>query len=86
MEELELNEFVNLFRPVGSVAVFLRRNNEVVCESLGEDLLRLLKNCDGLRTPKEIFAGSVPVETGREMVAFAVVEGLLQPPMSSLAS
>ncbi|MBW2503600.1 MAG: DUF4080 domain-containing protein [Deltaproteobacteria bacterium] len=86
MEELELKEFASLFRPVGSVAIFWRRNNDVVCESLGEDFLRLLKNCDGLRTPKEIFAGSVPAETGREMVEFAVVEGLLQPPVSSLAS
>lgn len=86
MDELELGEFVNLFRPVGSVAMFLRRDNEVICESLGEDFLKLLKSSDGQRSPKEIFAGTVPPETGREMVSFAVAEGLLQAPANRLAT
>ncbi|MDT8440052.1 MAG: DUF4080 domain-containing protein [Desulfuromonadales bacterium] len=77
MEGLDLDEFVELFRPVGSTALFLRRGGEVICESLGEDLLRLLRQSDGRRSPAEIFAGSVAEANGRELVAFAVGEGLL---------
>ncbi len=79
MEEMELEDFVELFRPVGSVAVFLRRGDEVFCESLSEDFQRLLKNSDGRQTPKDIFAGTLSRETGEELVAMAVGEGLLQP-------
>lgn len=77
MEELELEEFTDLFRPVGSTALFVRREGEVICESLGEDLLRLLRESNGQRSPAQIFAGSVAEATGRELVSFAVGEGLL---------
>ncbi len=79
MEELQLEELASLFRPVGSVALFMRRDNEVFCESLSEEMLRLLKLSNGCVSPKEIFAGSLPQETGEELVEFAVSEGLLQP-------
>lgn len=79
IEEMALEDFVNLFRPVGSTALFLRRGNEVYCESLDEDLLRLLRQSDGQRTPAEIFAGCLPEVTGLELVAFAVGEGMLRP-------
>ncbi len=79
MEEMQLEEFAGLFRPVGSVALFMRRDNEVFCESLSEDMLRLLKHSNGKLSPKEIFAGSLSRETGEELVEFAVCEGLLQP-------
>ncbi len=79
MEEMQLEEIASLFRPVGSVALFMRRDNEVFCESLGEEMLRLLKQSNGKLSPKDIFAGSLSQATGVELVQFAVSEGLLQP-------
>jgi len=79
MGEFDLEEFADLFRPVGSVALFRRRGEEVICESLEEDALTLLRNCDGHRTPEAIFAGSVPLEAGEEILQFAIAEGLLLP-------
>jgi hypothetical protein len=78
VEEIDLDEFTTLFRPVGSVALFFRRNDEVICESLEEDFLRLLQGSDGCRCPREIFAGTLPRAAGEELVSFAVTEGLLQ--------
>jgi radical SAM superfamily enzyme YgiQ (UPF0313 family) len=79
MGEADLEEFSTLFRPVGSTAIFLRRGNQVWCESLEEDFLKLLRGCDGRRTPEEIFAGSIPRALGGEIVEFAASEGLLLP-------
>jgi len=79
MEGMYLEEMTNLFRPVGSVALFMRRENQVFCESLSEEMLQLLKYSDGKSSPKEIFAGSLPEATGAELVEFAVCEGLLYP-------
>jgi hypothetical protein len=78
MEEMQLEEIATLFRPVGSVALFMRRDNEVFCESLSEEMLRLLKHSNGNMSPKDIFAGSLSQATGEELVQFAVLEGLLQ--------
>ena len=85
MEQMELEEIASLFRPVGSVALFMRRDNEVFCESLSDEMLRLLKQSNGSLSPKDIFAGSLSKATGVELVQFAVSEGLLQavqPPAS----
>lgn len=79
MEEMHLQEAANLFRPVGSVAIFMRRGNDVLCESLSEEMLRLLRQSNGQLTPKEIFAGSLSQAMGEELVYFAVSEGLLLP-------
>jgi len=79
MEEMDLGEAANLFRPVGSVAIFLRRGNDVLCESLSEEMLQLLRLSNGHLTPKEIFAGSLSQAMGEELVQFAVSEGLLHP-------
>ena len=57
----------------------MRRQNQVFCESLGEEMLQLLKRSDGRLSPREIFAGSVSQATGEELVQFAVSEGLLYP-------
>lgn len=78
MEGVQFEDLASLFRPVGSMALFLRRDNEVICESLGEDLQRLLQQSNGSLTPREIFAGSLSRATGMEIVEFAVSEGLLQ--------
>ena len=79
MGEPDLEQFSELFRPVGSVALFARRGREVLCESLQEDFLKLLEGSNGTRTPKEIFAGSLSRAQGEEIVSFAVAEGLLVP-------
>ena len=79
VEEMQLDEFASLFRPVGSVALFIRRDNEVFCESLSEEMLKLLRESNSGLSPKEIFAGSLSQATGKELVEFAVYEGLLQP-------
>lgn len=81
MGEPDLERFAALFRPVGSVALFVRRGAEVVCESLQEDFLKLLEGSDGSRSPREIFAGSLSRTQGEEIVAFAVAEGLLEKPV-----
>ncbi len=79
VEEMQLNEFASLFRPVGSVALFMRREDEVFCESLSEEMLKLLRESNSKLSPKEIFAGSLSQSTGKELVEFALFEGLLQP-------
>ncbi|MDY6848116.1 MAG: radical SAM protein [Geoalkalibacter sp.] len=80
VDEMDLRQFVNLFRPVGSTALFVRRGGEVFCESLEEDFARLLQGSDGSRSPQEIFDGSVNRQEGEEFIEFAVSEGILLPP------
>ncbi len=79
MEDPDLEEIAALFRPVGSVAVFLRRGEQVLCESLEEDFLTLLRGCDGRRSAEAIFAGTVTRAEGEEIVRFALAEGFLRP-------
>lgn len=79
MGEPDIEQFTELFRPVGSVALFARRGGEVLCESLQEDFLKLLEGSNGTRSPREIFAGSLSRAQGEEIVSFAVAEGLLVP-------
>ncbi len=78
-EDIDLEEFAALFRPVGSVALFLRRGNQVFCESLEENFLKLLQGCNGEKSPADIFAGSIARREGEEIVEFAASEGLLVP-------
>jgi len=78
MEDFDLEEFATLFRPVGSIGMFLRRNDEVFCESLSEDFHNLLRSCNGNLTPQQIFVGTLPRAAAEELVSFAVAEGLLQ--------
>lgn len=80
MSEVDLEQFASLFRPVGSMAIFLRRGDEVFCESLEEDFLKLLQGSDGKRTPEQIFGGSIGRAEGEEIVEFALAEGFLRPP------
>jgi hypothetical protein len=77
--DVDLAEFTSLFRPVGSVALFLRRDGQVVCESLEENFLKLLRACNGRLSPRQIFAGSISAQEGEEIVEFAVNEGFLVP-------
>jgi hypothetical protein len=77
MGEVELEQIAAMFRPVGSVAVFLRRGGQVLCESLEEDFLKLLEGCTGEKSAEKIFAGSVMRAEGEEIVRFALAEGFL---------
>jgi radical SAM superfamily enzyme YgiQ (UPF0313 family) len=79
MDDADLEQIAALFRPVGSVAVFLRRGGQVLCESLEEDFIKLLKGCDGKQSAEKIFAGSVVRSEGEEIVRFALAEGFLVP-------
>lgn len=78
MEGADLESCATLLRPVGSTAIFLRRAGEVIFESLDDDLNRLLNGCRGERTPEQIFSGSISPTEGRELVRWAVSEGLIQ--------
>ncbi len=79
MGEVALEEFTDLFRPVGSLALFMRRGEEILCESLEEDFSTLLRGCDGIRSPEQIFSGAVSKSSGSEVVRFAIAEGMLIP-------
>ncbi|HKK01061.1 MAG TPA: hypothetical protein VJ955_02740, partial [Desulfuromonadales bacterium] len=83
MGEVDIAQFATLFRPVGSTALFARRGDQAFCESLEEDFVRLLRGCDGRRTPQEILRGTVPSREGVEITEFAVEEGLLVKPAST---
>lgn len=77
MEEADLETFTAMFRPVGSTAIFLRRGDQVFCESLEEDFRKLLQGSDGKHSPREIFGGSISREEGMEILEFALAEGFL---------
>ncbi len=79
MGDADLEQMAEMFRPVGSVAVFFRRGEEVMCESLEEDFLTLLRGCEQRRSARQSFAGSVPRRAGEEIVCFALAEGLVVP-------
>ncbi len=79
MGEADLEQMAELFRPVGSVALFARRGEEVLCESLEEDFLRLLSACRQGKSAQEVFGGSMTLEEGNEIVEFALAEGFLKP-------
>ena len=79
MGEAELEQIAAMFRPVGSVAIFLRRGGQVLCESLEEDFIKLLRGCNGQRSAEKIFSGSVMRSEGEEIVRFALAEGFLAP-------
>ncbi len=73
----DLAELAAMFRPVGSVVLFVRRGDQVFCESLEEDFSRLLGKCRKKTAPREIFGASLSPREGAEIVEFAVAEGFL---------
>lgn len=76
MDGLTLEDAYQVLNPSGSTGIFIRRGDEVLCESLQEDFARLLQDSDGTRTPAEILPEYPPAE-GLELLSFALEEGLL---------
>ncbi|HEX9777688.1 MAG TPA: radical SAM protein [Geopsychrobacteraceae bacterium] len=77
MGGMELESLQKTLTPSGSTGIFLRRGQEVLCESLQDSFAELLKGSDGTAAPAEILPGCDP-EEGLELLAFALAEGLLQ--------
>jgi hypothetical protein len=81
--DVDLVEFVQLSEQCGSMGLFLRRGEEVYCESIDDVFATLLVQSDGKITPAQILAPfSLPLtaEESADLVHFAVSEGLLIPP------
>lgn len=71
-----LKQMYKTLSPDGSTGIFLRRGQEVICETLQEDFARLLKESDGSKSPAAILP-HCSREEGMELVEFALKEGLL---------
>lgn len=79
-QDIDLVEFVELSSPCASVGLFLRRGEEVFCESIDEVFAALLTQSCGQQTPAQIlvpFSAALTPEDGFELVTFAINEGLL---------
>jgi len=75
---LDLEAFVDLFRPVGSTALFLRRGGEVACESLSDEFSLLLLNCGEGNRVDHLVDERVGRDVMIELLALAWEEGLLE--------
>jgi hypothetical protein len=78
--DVDLVEFVELSEQVGSTGLFLRRGEEVYCESIDDVFAALLVQSDGKTTPAQIlapFSEALTTEDCADLVHFAVSEGLV---------
>lgn len=78
--DVDLVEFVVLADQSGSTGLFLRRGEEVYCESIDDVFATLLVQSDGKTTPAQIFAPfsmALTTEDCADLVHFAVSEGLI---------
>ncbi len=73
----QLLRFVKKNRPAASTMLFWRRAEQVFCEELDEEFVRLLRGSDGRRTPDEILKGRLESSEVEEIVRFALAEGFL---------
>ncbi len=84
LEELEiygggtLNSTVKQLHPDGSIGIFLQKDGEILIESIGENFAKLLLGSQGQIQPRQLFSGIDDHEI-RELLSFAVTEGLLLP-------
>ena len=79
-QDIDLVEFVELSPPCASTGLFIRRADEVFCESIDEIFAALLMQSCGKQTPAQIlapFSAGLTSGDSIELVAFAVSEGLL---------
>lgn len=87
-QDIDLVEFVELSAPCASTGLFIRRGEEVFCESIDEVFAALLMQSCGKQTPAQIlapFSAVLTQEDGVELVVFAVNEGLLVSASDSLS-
>lgn len=80
--DVDLVEFTELSEPNGSTGLFLRRGEQVFCESIDEVFAALLVQSDGKTTPAQIlapFSMALTAQDCADLVCFAVTEGLLIP-------
>ncbi|PLY07764.1 MAG: B12-binding domain-containing radical SAM protein [Desulfuromonas sp.] len=75
---LDLEAFVDLFRPVGSTALFFRREGEVACESLSDEFSLLLLNCREANRVEHLVDESFGRDVMIELLTLAWEEGLLE--------
>jgi len=75
---LDLEAFVDLFRPVGSTALFFRRGGEVACESLSDEFSLLLLNCQEGNRVDHLVDEQVGRDVMIELLTLAWEEGLLE--------
>lgn len=84
--DVDLVEFVESFEQGGSTGLFLRRGEEVYCESIDDVFATLLLKSDGTTSARQIlapFSSVLTEEDCSDMVYFAVSEGLLVQPTLS---
>ena len=74
---LDLEAFVDLFTPVGSTALFIKREGEVACESLSDDFALLLKGM-GARGGSPQAPVDLPAAEVDELLTVAWGEGLIE--------
>lgn len=80
LADVDMIEFNELEDQVGSTGLFLRRGEEVYCESIDDVFATLLRNSDGTETASTVlapFAMALTNEDFAELVYFAASEGLL---------
>lgn len=82
VDELDLVELYETMQPCASTGLFLRRGEQVICESIDDIFATLLIHSDSGHTPKQIltpFAAALSQQECLELVDFALHEGLLVP-------
>jgi len=85
-EGLDLEVFADLFRPVGSTALFLRRGGEVACESLSDDFTLLLNSCRSSVPVARLVGESQARDEALELLTLAWEEGLIEAATAAAAS
>jgi len=89
LADVDMIEFAEVEEQIGSTGLFLRRGEEVYCESIDDVFATLLKHSDGTSTAAAIlapFAMALTSEDFTELVYFAVSEGLLTAPLLTVAA
>jgi len=80
IEDIDLIELYETLQPHASTGLFLRRGEEVFCESIDDIFATLLSASTGNKTPKQIFApfsAALSQQECLELLKFGLEEGLL---------
>jgi hypothetical protein len=80
IEDIDLIELYETLQPHASTGLFLRRGEEVFCESIDDIFATLLSASTGNKTPKQIlapFSAALSQQECLELLKFGLEEGLL---------